>query len=201
LADWDAEYGVQADGDLSLPFYLDRCSHLLYGFLYHKLSTSIEGYFLIMAIMVRYNLTGSGWAECIVEIDDRQAHLTASYLSDALADLLDAVECVVRGIEDATALFIEEPGEYRWRFRRISPDRLWVQIIEFDEPWKNRPDAEGKLIFDVECRLRSFAGAVLSASQQVLATHGFDGYRKQWVNRDFPIDLQAKLKASLDRLK
>jgi hypothetical protein len=117
----------------------------LYGFLHHKLLHSIDKYFLIMAISVRYNLTGSGWAECIVEIDDRHAHITASYLSDALADLLDAVESVVRGIEDATALFIEEPGEYRWRFRRISPDRLWVRIIEFDESWKHRPDAEGKL--------------------------------------------------------
>lgn len=93
-----------------------------------------------MAMVIEYNLTGRGWAECIMEIDDRQAHITASYLSDALADLLYAVECVVRGIEDATALFIEEPGEYRWRLRRVSPDRLWVQIIEFDEPWKHRPD-------------------------------------------------------------
>jgi hypothetical protein len=54
LADWDAEYGVQADGDLSLPFYLDRRSHLLYGFLYHKLSTSIAGSFAVdeMAIEI-----------------------------------------------------------------------------------------------------------------------------------------------------
>ncbi|WP_373538414.1 hypothetical protein [Chamaesiphon sp.] len=30
--------GAQGKGSLSLPFYLDRRSHLLYGFLYHKLS-------------------------------------------------------------------------------------------------------------------------------------------------------------------
>jgi hypothetical protein len=155
-----------------------------------------------MAIAIEYNLTGSGWAECIVEIDARRVRLTASYLSDALADLLDAVECVVRGIEDTTALFIEEPGEYRWRFQRVSPDRLSVKIIEFSDAWQHRPpDEEGELILDVECRLRSFAGAVLEASQQVLATHGFDGYREQWVRHDFPIELQAKLKASLDRSK
>jgi hypothetical protein len=153
-----------------------------------------------MAIAIEYNLTGSGWAECIVEINDRQVRLTASYLSDALADLLDAVECVVRVIEDTTALFIEEPGEYRWRFQRVSPDRLSVKIIEFSDAWQHRPpDEEGELILEVECRLRSFAGAILSASQQVLATHGLDGYREQWVRHDFPIELQAKLKASIDR--
>jgi hypothetical protein len=153
----------------------------------------------MMTVAIIYSLTGRGWAECVVEINDRQVHLIASYLSDALADLLYAVESVVRGIEDATALFIDEPGEYRWRLRRISPDRIWVQIIAFDECWSKRPDEEGKLILDAECRLRTFAGAVLSASQQVLATHGFDGYREQWVNHDFPIELQTKLKRSLDR--
>jgi hypothetical protein len=152
-----------------------------------------------MAVAITYSLTGRGWAECVVEIDAQQIHVTASYLSDALADLLYAVESVVRGIEDTTALFIGEPGEYRWRFRQVAPDRLWVRIIEFDECWSKRPDEEGKLILDAECRLRTFAGAVLSASQQVLATHGFAGYREQWVNRDFPSELQAKLKRSLDR--
>ncbi|WP_310482194.1 hypothetical protein [Chamaesiphon sp. VAR_48_metabat_403] len=139
-----------------------------------------------MAIVIEYNLTGSGWAECIVEINDRQARITASYLSDALADLLYAVECVVRGIEDTTASFIEEPGEYRWQFQRVLPDRLSVKIIEFSDAWQHRPpDEEGELILDVESRLRSFAGAVLSASQQVLATHGCDGYRERWVRHDF----------------
>lgn len=66
-----------------------------------------------MTISVQYNLTGRGWSECIVEIDDQQVHLTASYLSDALADLLDAVAAVVRGADQATASFTEEPGEFR----------------------------------------------------------------------------------------
>ena len=44
-----------------------------------------------MAIVIHYNLTGSGWSECIVEINGQKALLTASFLSDALADLLNAV--------------------------------------------------------------------------------------------------------------
>lgn len=151
-----------------------------------------------MAISVQYNLTGAGWSECIVEIDDQQAHLTASYLSDALADLLDAVTAVVRGANEATASFTEEPGEYRWRFRRVSQCRLYVCILWFDQIFSDRADGEGKIILEAECRLQTFAGAVLSASQQVLATHGLDGYRERWVNHDFPRKLQAKLQESLD---
>lgn len=59
-----------------------------------------------MAISVQYNLTGAGWSECIIEIRYQQAHLTASYLSDALADLLDAVTALVRGADEATVSLV-----------------------------------------------------------------------------------------------
>lgn len=150
-----------------------------------------------MAISVQYNLIGAGWSECIIDIDDQRVHLTASYLSDALADLLDAVAAVVRGVEETTASFTEEPGEYRWRFTRVSQDRLCVRILWFHETWSDRLDKDGEVILDTECRLRTFAGAVLSASQRVLATHGLEGYREKWVKHEFPVKLQVKLQEAL----
>ena len=111
-----------------------------------------------MVISVEYNLIGRGWSECIIETEHQQARLTASYLSDALADLLDAVTVVVRGADEATASFTEEPGEYRWCFRRVSPDRLCVRILWLAEMWSDRPDEEGKVVLKAECRLRTFAG-------------------------------------------
>ena len=150
-----------------------------------------------MAISIQYNLTGAGWSECIVEIDDHQVHLTASYLSDALADLLNAVVAVVRDADQATASFTEEPGEYRWCFRRVSPDRLCIRILWFNEMWSDRPDEEGKVLLEAECRLRTFTGAVLSASQRILATYGLEGYREQWVKHEFPVKLQVKLQEAL----
>ena len=150
-----------------------------------------------MAVYLEYNLTGRGWSECIVEINDKNARLTASYLSDALADLLNAVISVVRGNDEATALFMEEPGEYRWQFKRISKERLSVRILWFDETLNNRLGLEGKVILETECRLRTFAGATLSASQRVLEIYGLEGYRERWGNHNFPIILQAKLKEAL----
>jgi hypothetical protein len=154
-------------------------------------------FFNLMAVSIEYNLTGRGWSECIVEIDDQRIVLTASYLSNALAELLDAVARSVNGHHETTASFTEEPGEYRWCFKRISNDRLSVQILWFDETFGNRPDSEGKVILETECRLRTFAGAILSASQRVLAMHGLEGYREQWVHHEFPTILQAKLKTAL----
>jgi hypothetical protein len=152
-----------------------------------------------VAISIDYNLTARGWSECIVEIGDQHAHLTACYLSDALADLLNAVTIVLRGTEEATASFTEEPGEYRWRLKRVAPDRLWIDIVWFDEISRDRPDECGKVILTAQCRLRTFAGGVLSASQRVLATHGLEGYRKKWVNHEFPAKLHCLLQESLSR--
>jgi hypothetical protein len=149
-----------------------------------------------MGVSVEYNLVGRGWAECIVEIDQHQVRLTASYLSNALDDLLDAVTAIVQGASEATASFTEEPGEYRWRFRRISQGRISIQVIWFTQTFKNRPDSEGEIILDAECRMCTFAGAVLSGSQRVLATHGSKGYKAQWAH-DFPMALQAKLQKAL----
>lgn len=151
-----------------------------------------------MVVSVQYTLAGAGWSECICVIDDQQACLKASYLSDALADLLDAVAVVVRGADQAVAFFTEEPGEYRLRFTRMSQDRLCICILWFNEIWSDRPDSEGEVVLEVECRLRTFAGAVLSASQQVLATYGLEGYREKWINYGFPVKSHAKLREALD---
>ena len=152
-----------------------------------------------MGVSVTYNLTGVGWSECLVEIGDQNAHLTASYISDALGSLLDAVIGLMLGRDDMTAAFAEEPGLYRWRFMRVGVDKVNVRILWFDDTWKDRPENDGEMIIDAECRLRTLAGAVLAASQNVLAAHGLEGYRKQWVLHDFPLELQERLKRLLDR--
>ncbi|PSB29129.1 hypothetical protein [Chlorogloea sp. CCALA 695] len=152
-----------------------------------------------MAISIQYNLTGVGWSECIVEIDNQKAHLTASYLSNTLASLLEAVTTVVRGANEAAAFFTEEPGGYRWRLTRVSKKLLNIRILWFDESFRDRPDGDDRVILEVQCRLRTFAGAVLSASQRILETYGLEGYREKWVKHEFPVRFQAKLQESLSR--
>lgn len=150
-----------------------------------------------MGVFVQYNLTGRGWSECIVEINDRRITVTASYLSDALADLLDAVASIARGANEARAKFEEEPGEYRWIFTRLPPDKLRICILWFGNTFSTKLDTEGEKVFEIECRLRTFAGAILSASQRVLEVNRIEGYKQKWVNHKFPIQLQAKLKKAL----
>jgi hypothetical protein len=150
-----------------------------------------------VSVTFAYHLVGSGWAECTIAIDDRHATMTASYLSDALGDLLGAVIRMVEGQPEATASFAEEPGEYRWRFFRKEPDRLLIRILDFPQLWGDRPDEEGKVLFEAECRLRPFAGAVLSESQGLLDKHGREGYLGMWHQHEFPLEAQEELQQVL----
>ena len=150
-----------------------------------------------MSVEINYKLTGSGWAECALQIDDQGIVTTASYLSDALGSLLQSVVDLLQEQAEATASFDEEPGEYRWRFQHIDAQHIALRILWFDELWSRALDEKGQVVFEAKCRLRTFAGAVLSASQQLLAEHGFDSYKAQWVEYDFPLALQEKLKQLL----
>ena len=152
-----------------------------------------------MAVTITYSLTGAGWAVCWVEVGDQRAHLSASYLSDALGDLLRAVVDILAGARESGAAFLEEPGEFRWRFISVGEYRLRVRILQLAD-WSPRlPDERGSVLLDTECRLRTFAGAVLAASQRLLVELGEEGYSQQWGEHPFPTELQERLKRLLDQ--
>jgi hypothetical protein len=150
-----------------------------------------------VGVSISYVLTGRGWSECTITINEHRATITASYLSDALGDLIGATIRIMEGQTDATASFAEEPGEYRWRMTRRDADRISVQIFEFEQLWSNQSDDEAKTVLQAECRLRTFAGALLSAANDVLTKHGLQGYRSDWVTHEFPTARLQRLRELL----
>ncbi|MCU0650588.1 MAG: hypothetical protein MUF00_21555 [Gemmatimonadaceae bacterium] len=140
-----------------------------------------------MTVRLTYDLPGAGWADCTIVIDGQALRLSASYLSDALDDLTGAVIAVLRGEECASAVFSEEPGEYRWELWRVGVDRLRLRIFWSLPRWGDGPHDPAEPIFDATCRLRTFGGQLLSELQRLLREHGEDGYRAKWVLYDFPM--------------
>jgi hypothetical protein len=121
--------------------------------------------------------------------------LTASYIDDALGNLLRAVRLLVEGDAEARASWLEEPGEYRWVLRRHG-DQVRVRILEFPG-WSKPPDRKGAVLLDVRCDLCRLVAAVAAGARRALEEHGEAGYRKLWVYGEFPTeDLQA-LEAAL----
>jgi hypothetical protein len=79
----------------------------------------------------------------------------------------------------------------------VGGERVRVRILEFPELWGNRPDEEGAVVLDADCRLRTFAGALLSELQRLLALHGAAGYKDKWAEHDFPSHRLEQLEALL----
>jgi len=148
-------------------------------------------------VKVDYRLVGKGWAVCDVEIAGQQATMAASYLSDALADMLGAATAVARGEAESTFSFHEEPQEVRWRLRRVGPERLHVRILRLEEAFHHLPDEAGEVLLDAECRTRIFVGQALSAAQRILRDHGLAGYRREWGLADFPGERMRALEVAL----
>lgn len=91
----------------------------------------------------------------------------------------------------------EEPGEYRWVAELAELNVVNLRVLEFPELWGNKPDAEGKCLFEARLSPVVFAEAVIVAAEQVLEAHGADGYRKKWIEHGFPERELTLLKESI----
>jgi hypothetical protein len=65
-------------------------------------------------IEFKFRLCGRGWIEAELADGDHKISISASYLTDAPADLLTAVNQLLNGRQEATCCWQEEPGAYQW---------------------------------------------------------------------------------------
>jgi hypothetical protein len=134
----------------------------------------------------RFALTGVGWAEGRLSDGSQHVRLTASYLTDALGDLLAAVESLLSGAPHAAATWEAEPAQFRWLVDRagggVGRD-VHVRVV----PARSTAYRDGEPIFETVCSLEDLARAVASEADAVLGALGEDGYRARW-RRPFPLD-------------
>jgi len=141
-----------------------------------------------MSFSINFTLDGAGWATCIVSSGDAHCEITASYLSDALGDLVRAALATLSDGNPVSLSFDEEPGEFRWLLEQLPSNLLVVRILGFPELWGDRPDSEGKSLFRAEVTTIDFGKAVQAAAATVLEKHGVKGYAKSWIQHSFPLE-------------
>jgi hypothetical protein len=150
-----------------------------------------------VVVAFSYSLTGSGWAKASLVIEGGRADMTASYLSDALGDLCEAMLRLLEGEETTTTSFVEEPGEYRWLFTRRPNDQIHVRILSFAD--EGLPEADGEVLLDAECSLDKLARRVVASVRELERTYGKKGYRKKWKEHDLPVSLADRITSRLDK--
>lgn len=152
-------------------------------------------------LILNYKLAGAGWSECTIIIGNRHATVTASYLSDALGDLADAVISIADGAKEAQAAFTEEPGTYLWKFMQDGKD-VHMEIHEYAD-WLNDDieDEPSKLIIEGTCTRLALMHAMVWCMKDVLDEYGFDCYLTKWIEHPFPIDKFNYLRSKLDEVQ
>ena len=148
-----------------------------------------------------YTLTGHGWAEAVVSNPDYNASMRVSYLSDALADLSNAVITILDGADEARASFDDEPGEYRWVFRKTGAAAYRLKILRFEELWSNEPDCKGVLIFEEHGTALEYGLVVRDVLADIYHRIGRKRYRRLWIEYPFPtrelIELRKRIPKGL----
>jgi hypothetical protein len=120
----------------------------------------------------------AGWADWHIALGESTATITASYLSDGIGDMAASVASLLRGAADSQVTFAEEPGEYQWSFERRG-DRVRILIIA--SPGLIADPAQGEaIVLDAECRLRTYAGQLVTELERLASEFGPAGYEKRW---------------------
>ena len=150
-----------------------------------------------MAVRIEYRLDDDGWADCDLAIGSSTTTVEASYIGDALRELVEATLAVIEGSPHAVACFFDEPRECRFVLEPQG-DQIRVRILQFAETFSEEPDGAGTVRLDAICALREFASVILTATRAVLDTHGLQGYREKW-RHEFPWDTVYRLDNALQR--
>lgn len=160
---------------------------------------------MVPGIRFSYQLVGSGWAIANIADGQRGCKMVPSYISDALGDLVSAINRVFE-TGQATCAWADEPGEWIWSFER-EDDRVHIQIRrprrwtgqtkdERSETW--RRDAN-LLLFDATWDLGSFAKEMDRALKKILSERTIEQYHLDW-RHPFPEGEASRLRHHLAAL-
>lgn len=134
-----------------------------------------------------WELSGSGWARYRIWDGSTKHGDSASYCTNALADVLKGVAGLY-GLHDVQRFSFDlEPAEARWILRRRNDD-VHIAIRRFPDMLTSHdvPDGQGTLVWTSTRPRALLAHAVLMAAEKVWHTHGEEGYLRKWQLHPFP---------------
>lgn len=134
-------------------------------------------------LVFTFRLSGRGWAEAAISDGTNATSMRPSFLSDALGDLLRAVNRIVAGAREAECVWAEEPGFDRWHFVR-EEDRVALRVFAVEDD----VEGESELVFQTRQTLPALGDAFLRGAQTVLNDYGPERYRNKWVEHPFPTE-------------
>ncbi|MDM5153582.1 hypothetical protein QUF88_06980 [Bacillus sp. DX1.1] len=145
-----------------------------------------------------YQLTGLGWAEGIIEINNQEHYFEISYLTDGLGDFLNGLMLLNKYCvpddecrENVSLEWNSEPAGTNIFLQLIEDNTLFIKVISYkDLNLKLSPEVE----IETKCSYTEFLRNVIKEIDLLIKKYGIVGYRKTWYEHDFPLSTFLKLK-------
>lgn len=136
-----------------------------------------------------------GGIKAILNSEGKETIITGSYLSDAPADLIMAVALLFEGRSETVCSWQEEPGQYRWLFKR-EESVISIQVLWFDTAFSRKYNEDGMEVFSAGDELLRFSRKVLRAFHAISLKYTEEEYHQTW-GYDFPAQELNRLKDAL----
>ena len=147
----------------------------------------------IMGVLLDLNVE-HGWLVLALEADGGHVRWRGSYLDDSVYELLAATVTTVRG-RGTRVVFVDEPGCFSLDQTPLESGRLRLALNEHPA-WPLTGGGSGTQVALFEVRLRTFAGAVISAVQKLRDELGDPEYLLRW-RHGFPDEKLSELRRAL----
>ncbi len=154
-----------------------------------------------MAIEFQYNLGEAGWAHATISERNNSVTMTVSYLHDSLGELANAMNLLLKGGKESQTIFMDEPGEHLMLLINPKDDELRIEVRWFKDwaSWDMYSKKDYEVVFKRTTSLYEFANKVCDNLESIYINEGTDGYKKKWVEHEFPLNSYLKLKKLLGR--
>lgn len=148
-----------------------------------------------------YKIIGTGWAICELQTANETFTFRASYLSDALGDLLNALLSLNSDMNtefygnETNFSWYQEPGLTEWHIKafdiKSNEENLHFKINQYvDDTEKGDPETTSAFA----CNYDELVYSVVESLDRLMQKFGLVGYRAIWVDSDFPVVTYLKLK-------
>ena len=140
-------------------------------------------------MIIKYELSGTGWATALIGEEGRLTNVTVSYLHDSLKELAEAAIKLKNGAPSATVIFMDEPGEHHLVIERVNDQDIVCELRWYDDwaSWGMYPNDQYRPIYKAGSELYDFVKRVKEILEGIYQTMGIDGYKKKWIEHEFPM--------------
>lgn len=131
------------------------------------------------------NLEPHGWLDIfITPTSGERIEIPASFLTDAIRDLVDKLIALRKGADDVEITIQTEPGEYRFWTKKQSASRVQFEVYEMSDNFSSEAVHEGRRLMSEEVTMVRLY-KLMYRELKKMKDLGLDEYKKRW-SGDFP---------------